>query len=262
MARLALLFALGCLLLLTIPTNTHAQQCAGPITKQALLRVLRKGVHRVHKEDLRVLISEVRKCKVDFSLSSENENEQELRSAAGKDFGKGLDVLIAAIRAQTIQTGLRLSFSGPKNAAWEISNDSSSAIARDVRFWFILIDLDQPNPDGLGPPYFGPVQALRIPPEKIDFINPGHSAGGGVLSLDLLRKVNIGDRLFGTADIACPGCEDQSYWVYIEQGKGGWYAKMHGRTSRGLTLPIGAILMDANTELEKLVPLPTRIPIE
>jgi hypothetical protein len=54
---------------------------------------------------------------------------------------------------------------------------------------------------------------------------------------------------------------ERAYWVYIEKDRGGWFSEMRGHDSKGLVIPMGAIMANPNYELEKLVPLGVRIPI-
>jgi hypothetical protein len=76
--------------LFVMSNNAYTQQDSGPITKEALLKVLQG----LHVEDLGFLIQQVRKRGVDFPLT----NEKEFRDAGKHLNSKGLDNLIAVIR--------------------------------------------------------------------------------------------------------------------------------------------------------------------
>ncbi len=66
-------------LLLAMSADSYHQESDGPITKEALLRSLKKGL--LHKDDLGFLIGELQKRGVTFQLT--NEDEQEFRDAVG-----------------------------------------------------------------------------------------------------------------------------------------------------------------------------------
>lgn len=145
-------------------------------------------------------------------------------------------------------------FVNPQNVEWRVRNNSSGVV-QNALYWFVLMDIDQPSLGG------NPPIPLRIPSQKIDFINANDFSGALVLPSDLQRAVKLGDRIFGTAQVACPGCKDKAYWLYFKVGDGGWFSKMHSHTSRGLLFPMGAILADPDKAIETLVPSASRVTI-
>jgi hypothetical protein len=154
----------------------------------------------------------------------------------------------------TREPEVEMYFVTPQNVEWRVRNNSSRAV-QNVLYWFFLVDIDQPFLGG------NPPIPLRIPVQKIDFINANDFSGALVLPSDLQRAVRIGDRIFGTAQVACPGCKDKAYWLYFKVGDNGWFSKMHGHTSRGLLFPMGAIVADPDKEIETLVPSASRVAI-
>jgi hypothetical protein len=147
---------------------------------------------------------------------------------------------------------LTLTFRRPTKVEWQITNDSDKIVARDVLYYFGLWSLDNPSAGTR------PTDPLLMPVRRIDFINPKDSAGGLVFDLGL--NIRPDERFFGIATINCPGCEEQAFWLYINNGHGGWFAKMEG-TSRGKEVPMGAIVVNTDASLERLVPTNQRIPI-
>jgi len=147
-------------------------------------------------------------------------------------------------------------FVNPKNVEWRIKNNSSSLVVQNALYWFFLINIDHPLINGNVP------QPLRIPSQKVDFINADDFSGGVVLPPEIQQAVQAGDRIFGTAEVGCPGCKDKGYWLYFRQGEGGWFSRMNGYTSRGLNFPVGPILTDPDKEIETLVPLSIRVAIK
>jgi hypothetical protein len=152
---------------------------------------------------------------------------------------------------------LEMYFVHPKNVEWRLSNHSISS-AHDVSYWFALINIDRP--DSLQGTF--PYQALQIPVRKVDFINAGDTAGAIILDSAVADRVRPGDRLFGTATFDCPGCKERSYWLYIKRGEGGWFSEIRDQSVRGLHLPIGKIIANADEELERLVPSSSRKSIQ
>jgi hypothetical protein len=147
-------------------------------------------------------------------------------------------------------------FVNPNNAEWRIVNHSRSTVS-DVSYWFALVNIDKGDFTAGKFPY----SPLQIPVRKIDFINPGDTAGAIILDSSIGASVGLGDRLFGTATFDCPGCKERSYWLFIKHGHGGWFAEMPGQSVRGLSLPIGRIAANTDQELERLVPSSSRRPI-
>ncbi len=70
---------------------------------------------------------------------------------------------------------------------------------------------------------------LPIPVHTGDFIRP-HEAWGPneMLNIPNVRPlVSAGDHLFGFAQALCPECKTHHYyWVYIEDGKDGWFCEL------------------------------------
>lgn len=149
---------------------------------------------------------------------------------------------------------LRMSFVNQQNAEWRITNHSSEVVMGAL-FYFVVFNLDQPIVGG------ELMQPLQIPSAKLDFVNPGSSSGGLILPPNLSRRMKTGERIFGTAELACPGCKNKGYWIYFEQGRGGWFSEMREHTSLGLKLRMGEIAANPEAELEKLVPRATRTQI-
>jgi len=87
------------------------------------------------------------------------------------------------------QPEIQMSFFNPKYPEWRIINQSSNVLEH-VKYWFELVDLDQPylnsapNLDGTVTPY----APLRIPVQEISYINPGDTAGALVLPEDLIQN--------------------------------------------------------------------------
>jgi hypothetical protein len=148
---------------------------------------------------------------------------------------------------------LFMSFVNPKNPEFRIENRSGIVIEH-AKYWFGLVDLDQPylnstpNLTGTVTPY----APLRIPSQDAGFINPKEVAGALVLPEDLVQRIKSGDRIFGVAQLECPGCEDRGYWLYVKYGYDGWFSEMKGHTAKGLEMPIP--VENTDEQLEKLVP--------
>ncbi len=161
----------------------------------------------------------------------------------------------------TTQPEIRMSFVNPKYPEWRISNQSSDVVEH-VKYWFGLVDLDQPylnsapNLDETVTPY----APLRIPVQEISYINAGDTAGALVLPDDLIQKIKHGDRIFGVAQLECPKCNDRGYWLYLKYGYSGWFSEMVGHSTKGLTMPIP--IENTDEQLENLVPSRLRKPIE
>jgi hypothetical protein len=113
---------------------------------------------------------------------------------------------------------LHLQLVYPISVSVFITNDPKAKVAEKPKYQFLLADLD--NLDG---------NILPIPATEGDFIRPGEGWGpNAMMELPAVKAVvHPGDRVFGYGIILCPQCiKTRSYWVFIEQGKGGWYCEM------------------------------------
>jgi hypothetical protein len=118
----------------------------------------------------------------------------------------------------TVLPDLHLELVYPTSVSVFITNDKKARVAEKPKYQFLLVDLD--NLDG---------NVLAIPATEGDFIRPGEGWGPNLMmELPAVKAVvHPGDRIFGYAIVLCPECaKTRSYWVYIEQGKGGWYCEM------------------------------------
>jgi hypothetical protein len=104
------------------------------------------------------------------------------------------------------------------DVAIEVYNDLKGGVADRPKYQITLADLDNLEGD-----------LLKIPAQEGDFIRPGESWGPTLaLGLPAVKAVvKDGDHIFGYALVLCPDCvKTRSYWVYIEQGRSGWYTEM------------------------------------
>src|SRR6267142_141863 len=107
-------------------------------------------------------------------------------------------------------------------------------------------------------------QLLAIPATEGDFIRPGEGWGPNMMmELPAVKAVvHPGDRIFGYGIVLCLTCaKTRSYWVYIEQGKGGWYCEMPKPL-----YPTGRQFFDNmkvhfDAYLNELAPMGCRVPI-
>jgi hypothetical protein len=155
---------------------------------------------------------------------------------------------------------LSMFFVNPRYPEWRIEN-KSAVVVEHALYWFALIDLDQPDLNST-PNLAGtvtPYAPLRIPVQQADFINPGDVAGALVFPVDLIQKIKVGDRIFGAAQLECPGCKDRGYWLYMKYGYDGWFSEMRGHTARGVE--IKPPVQNTDEELEKIVPSAMRMQI-
>jgi len=141
----------------------------------------------------------------------------------------------------------------PKSVAVRIENDSKGGVADKPKYQITLADLD--NIEG---------NLLPIPVQEGDFIRPGEAWGPNLaMELPAVKAiVKPGDRVFGYALVLCPECvKTRSYWIYIEQGKGGWYAEMtKPQFPKGLQFWV-EMKKDVDAVLEELAPSASRISI-
>jgi hypothetical protein len=134
-----------------------------------------------------------------------------------------------------------------------IYNDPKAGVADRPKYQITLADLDNLEGD-----------LLKIPAQEGDFIRPGETEGPNLaLGLPAVKAVvKDGDHIFGYALVLCPDCvKTRSYWVYIEQGKGGWYAEM-GTPAFPVNMQFFRNLRSDLTQLDRLAPTETRVPIE
>jgi len=112
---------------------------------------------------------------------------------------------------------LRLRLVYPTSVAVQICNELKAGVASSPKYQLTLADIDN-------------IEADYLPVQTGDFIRPGECQGPNTaLTLPAVKAVvKPGDRIFGYALVLCPHCvKTRSYWVYIEQGKGGWYEEMN-----------------------------------
>ncbi len=154
----------------------------------------------------------------------------------------------------TILPDLHLELVYPTSVGIMIVNDKRARVAEKPKYQFLLMDLD--NLDA---------NSLRIPVLEGDFIRPGEGWGPNMMmDLPEVRAVvHPGDRVFGYGMVLCPTCaKTRSYWIYIEQGKGGWYCEMPKPL-----YPTGRQFFDEmkahfDAYLNELAPPGCRVPIE
>ena len=132
----------------------------------------------------------------------------------------------------TVEPDVSLSFVSAKWPLLKVVN-LSDVTARQVLYAVAIWDMTNldkqihPNP-------------LPIRAQTIDFIKPHHFSG----PMDLFDQfvepgiVKPGTRLFGSVSVDCADCvRGRTYWVYIEFGRGGWYAEIPGETSGEMMFP-------------------------
>jgi len=148
---------------------------------------------------------------------------------------------------------LHLELMYPTSVSVLITNDKNTKVAEKPKYQFLLMDLD--NLDG---------NILAIPATEGDFIRPGEGWGPNMMmELPAVKAVvHPGDRIFGYGIVLCLTCaKTRSYWVYIEQGKGGWYCEMPKPL-----YPTGRQFFDNmkvhfDAYLNELAPMGCRVPI-
>ena len=185
-------------------------------------------------------------------------NQQTFLTAQVKNLtDEGLPQLARNLRPTprpVVLPDLRLQLVYPESVGVMIVNDRNARVAQKPKYQIVLADLDN-----LG------ANILRIPTEEGDFIRPGEGWGPN-LAMELPEVkavVHPGDRIFGYGMVVCPDCvKTRSYWIYIEQGKGGWFCEMPKPL-----YPAGlAFWQDMKTHYEayllELAPAGCRIPIE
>ncbi len=112
-----------------------------------------------------------------------------------------------------------LNFVYKENTAVMVRN-LSKAVIEKPKYHVALFNLDENINERSNP--------LPIPVAMGDYIRPEDGWGpNSMLSIpSVTKRVNSGDRLIGWALVTCPKCPIKYYWVYIQKGKGGWYAEL------------------------------------
>lgn len=143
----------------------------------------------------------------------------------------------------------------PRDPALLLVN-RSRRVAFQVKWYVFLVDPDSPSFP----------QPLRIPVQTFDFIRP-HGGGGPeqVFSPSIRAELKRGDQLFGYVAATCPKCATtREAWLYVDFGKGGWYAPLakgdHVDISR-LSREIPKMKSNLASFMKALVPKGRRIPI-
>jgi hypothetical protein len=164
-------------------------------------------------------------------------------------------------RTSVEHSPLEIYFSNPENVEWKIKNSSATAI-ENIIYWFALVDLDQPylSPSPMAPS--APFNPLPITSQKIEFINPGETGGAVVIPTNLMGKIKVGDRIFGTASFSYPNGTEKDYWLFFTFRESGWYAPTTKKLIRQTGLPVGALVQDTDKTLESLVPKRGRVEIK
>jgi hypothetical protein len=118
------------------------------------------------------------------------------------------------------QPDVQLRFVG-KNMPAPLLVNSSETVARNLKWWVELWNLDRP------PSPTSPWNPLLIPIAIFDYVRP-HEAGGpeNIFNTPLVApNIKAGNRLFGIGCVTCPECvKSRCVWTYIVYNQGGWYA--------------------------------------
>jgi hypothetical protein len=133
-----------------------------------------------------------------------------------------------------------LLFVYPDYPALVLSNNSNK-VAAQIKWTVVLWNLDDPksysNSPGSPPDTHEP---LPIPVQTFDYIR-AHSTGGpqNLFGLpSVAPHVSKGNRLVGSASVACPDCaRGHTYLVSIVFGEGGWYSEMAEMESGSVVVP-------------------------
>jgi hypothetical protein len=148
---------------------------------------------------------------------------------------------------------LRLQLVYPRSASVYVYNSSKAGIAEKPKYQLTLADIDNLDP-GL----------LPITTQEGDYIRPGEGWGpNSAMSLPgVMNIVKSGDRVFGYGLILCPDClKTRSYWIYIEQGRGGWYCEMKKPGYPYNRAFYENLKLNLNARLDQLAPAECRQPI-
>lgn len=124
------------------------------------------------------------------------------------------------IQARFSHPHVVLMFGAPKSDAVVSAWNVSDVVARDVYWEVGLINIDwQTDPNDI---------VLPIRTQSATFVKPRSRSGPHAMIGEprVKQRVRPGDRLVGWASTTCADCPREAYWLYIEQGKEGWSARM------------------------------------
>ena len=97
----------------------------------------------------------------------------------------------------------------------------SNVVAKEIKYQVVLFNLSHLT-EGINQP-------LPIPAQDFDFLPPHSPSGNMDLFSQVPTKLLPNDKLLGSASVLCPECSTaRTFVVYIEWGKGGWYAQIPG----------------------------------
>ena len=144
----------------------------------------------------------------------------------------------------------------PEDPALVLENNTDT-VAKDIKWMVILFNMDRPDRN----------DPLPIPISTFDWIRPHAATGpqnlfGSALVSPLLQP---GNRLFGSASVSCATCSrGHSYYVYVEWGKGGWFAEVEGEKSGSPLIPQNSLKPSRMEYFDRglsAVPASARVPI-
>jgi hypothetical protein len=140
-------------------------------------------------------------------------------------------------------------------------------VAYQIKWTVVLWNLDDPRTYTNPNPVPNAHDPLSIPVSMFDFLRP-HSFGGPLNLFDsplVAPYIKPGNRLCGSASVICPDCgRGRTFIVYIEWGKGGWFAEISGLTSGGILSPKHLLKEEVGDYCNKLlvtIPESARVPI-
>jgi hypothetical protein len=145
----------------------------------------------------------------------------------------------------------------PEQPAVMLINESAN-VARNIKWGVVLWNLDS----------LDRVDPLPIPYQAFDFIRPREHGGPEQLfNAAILGLIKPGNRLFGYATVDCPDCATtRCVWIYIEYGKGGWYAPLPKEApfvnTSQLFKMIPEIEKNVSSAMNMMAPAGRRIPIK
>lgn len=126
------------------------------------------------------------------------------------------------LREALAKPDIGLGFYGADAPQFRLVNLGSTVI-REPKYQLEIYDLDVKYDDK-------PFMILMIPVRVLDYLNPSDAHGPYGIVRESPRRdaVKNGHRLFGYAQVTCPGCSPsfRRYWFYAELGKLGWYAEI------------------------------------
>ncbi len=100
--------------------------------------------------------------------------------------------------------------------------NNSGKVARDIKYSFLLWNLDRPDLATDRNP-------LQIPAAGFDYIRPHERSGAIALfaSAGAESDLEPGNRIFGVGMVTCPDCTyTRSFWIYIVWKRSGWIAEL------------------------------------